>query len=643
MQPAIRSLGIITAGSLAFGALTVSASYAVDVNSIVQSSVRSAVQSSARSAVQSSVHSAVQSSVRSAVQSSVHSAVHSSVHSAVQSSVHSAVQSSVHSAAHSSVNSAVHSSLLGHNIPHATVNLHQPSSPNPTAKPPRVNAFNANIAHGVGQGQHSTILPNSPKLQSLTIEKAATTEKAAKSTTLGAAGGGGTNLMPLCPVKTCTQQNGYISWGQDGKPGSGSIVPKEGEYVEYKITYAPGTAPPITVTSQGTVMWNGSVIGTEPPSKMTTTPCSSSVCNIFVYPPAYGVVVQPADGKTPGGPTALPDGSVGGTIYQPGRGNPPGGPTALPDGSVEGTIYQPGRGNPPGPTALPDGSVGGTIYQPGRGNPPGGPTALPDGSVGGTIYQPGRGNPPGPTALPNGSVGVTIYQPGGTAGRAPDKTTPPGPTTSTTWPRVVPVLPPPVNPFEPPRPGISDNTLPPVVAHPSRGGGGPASRHSGELRLRRNPRRESHGKPPSRRQGGAPVIPANENRFVRDEILVEFRPDVSPQAVFDIAVRERLTLIASQRLELINSTINRYRILDGRSVPEVVATLARNPNIVSTQPNYLYSLQQEERASPQEPYPRARMHLDAAHSISEGGGNYRGGYRYRHLFRPSRNRGLYSR
>jgi subtilisin family serine protease len=102
--------------------------------------------------------------------------------------------------------------------------------------------------------------------------------------------------------------------------------------------------------------------------------------------------------------------------------------------------------------------------------------------------------------------------------------------------------------------------------------------------------------------------------------LVEFRPDVSPQAAFDIAMRERLTLVASQRLELVDSTINRYQILDGRSVPAVVAALARDPNIVSTQPNYLYSLQQEERGSPQELYPRARMHLDAAHSISEGGG-----------------------
>jgi subtilisin family serine protease len=194
---------------------------------------------------------------------------------------------------------------------------------------------------------------------------------------------------------------------------------------------------------------------------------------------------------------------------------------------------------------------------------------------------------------------------------------PPGPTTSTTWPPVVPVIPPSVVP-----PPVVLLGAPSVVPppEPSRGGGGPALPPQWRIAPPTQPPTGVAGKPPSRRQGSAPVIPANEDRFVRDEVLVEFRPDVSPQAVFDIAMREQLTLVASQRLELIDSTINRYQILDGRSVPGVVAALARNPNIVSTQPNYLYSLQQEERGSPQEPYPRARMHLDAAHSISEGGG-----------------------
>jgi Subtilase family len=254
--------------------------------------------------------------------------------------------------------------------------------------------------------------------------------------------------------------------------------------------------------------------------------------------------------------------------------------------------------------------------------------------------------PPGshgayPPPTPPGSHGAyPPPTPPGSHGAYPPPT-PPGRSTST--PPVVLVLPPPVNPS--PRPGISDNTPPPVFAYepePSRptrpprpdylpqrggttmgmggGGGGPVLPPQRRIAPPTQPPTGVAGQPPGRRRGSVPVIPANEERFVRDEVLVEFRPDVSPQAAFDIAMRERLTLVASQRLELIDSTINRYQILDGRSVPAVVAALARDPNIVSTQPNYLYSLQQEERGSPQELYPRARMHLDAAHSISEGGG-----------------------
>jgi subtilase family protein len=245
-----------------------------------------------------------------------------------------------------------------------------------------------------------------------------------------------------------------------------------------------------------------------------------------------------------------------------------------------------------------------------------------------------------PSPTPPGSHGAyPSPTPPGSHGAYPPPT-PPGPSTST--PPVVLILPPPVNPS--PRPGISDNTPPPVLAYepePSRptrpprpdylpqrggttmgvgGGGGPALPPQRRIAPPTQPPTGVAGQPPGRRRGSVPAIPANEERFVRDEVLVEFRPDVSPQAAFDIAMRERLTLVASQRLELIDSTINRYQILDGRSVPAVVAALARDPNIVSTQPNYLYSLQQEERGSPQELYPRARMHLDAAHSISEGGG-----------------------
>lgn len=134
------------------------------------------------------------------------------------------------------------------------------------------------------------------------------------------------------------------------------------------------------------------------------------------------------------------------------------------------------------------------------------------------------------------------------------------------------------------------------------------------------------GAPPptsGRPTSGAPaaeVFAAKEDRFVRDEILVEFRPDVSLQTANDIAKREELRLLASQRLELIDSTINRYQIPQGRSVPEVLAALGKDQRIASMQPNYLYTLQREgEGGRPQEQYARAKMHLDEAHAITNGG------------------------
>ena len=135
------------------------------------------------------------------------------------------------------------------------------------------------------------------------------------------------------------------------------------------------------------------------------------------------------------------------------------------------------------------------------------------------------------------------------------------------------------------------------------------------------PPTERVGEPPlssGRPKSGVPA--AKEDRFVRDEVLIEFHPDVSPQTADDIARREQLQLITSQRLELIQATINRYRILDARSVPEVIVALEKNPRIASTQPNYLYSLQQKKDGDlPQKQYPRSNMHLDEAHAISDGG------------------------
>jgi hypothetical protein len=63
---------------------------------------------------------------------------------------------------------------------------------------------------------------------------------------------------------------------------------------------------------------------------------------------------------------------------------------------------------------------------------------------------------------------------------------------------------------------------------------------------------------------------------VPDEVLFERRAGVSPQTIDEITRRQRLQRLASQSLELIGTTLYRYKIKDKRSVPKVVAVLERD-------------------------------------------------------------------
>ncbi|MGH6857021.1 MAG: S8 family peptidase [Methylocella sp.] len=116
-------------------------------------------------------------------------------------------------------------------------------------------------------------------------------------------------------------------------------------------------------------------------------------------------------------------------------------------------------------------------------------------------------------------------------------------------------------------------------------------------------------------------VPAkDEHRYVPDEVLFELRAGVSPQTADAIARRERLQRLASQPLELIGTTLYRYRIKDKRSVPTVVAVLERDARIGTVQPNYLYRLQQgaQNGRFAENQYAVPKMHLTEAHTISNG-------------------------
>jgi subtilisin family serine protease len=100
------------------------------------------------------------------------------------------------------------------------------------------------------------------------------------------------------------------------------------------------------------------------------------------------------------------------------------------------------------------------------------------------------------------------------------------------------------------------------------------------------------------------------------------RNTVPQSTVDDIARQNRLTRISSQRLELIGSTVYRYRIADGRQVPDVVRVLEQDLRIASAQPNFLYRLADDPARNSLSgtQYAVVKMHLPEAHRLSTGQG-----------------------
>jgi subtilisin family serine protease len=135
------------------------------------------------------------------------------------------------------------------------------------------------------------------------------------------------------------------------------------------------------------------------------------------------------------------------------------------------------------------------------------------------------------------------------------------------------------------------------------------------------------GRSPQRntRHGPSGVPPANERRLVPDEVVIEVRNTISPQAIAALERRSRLTRIESQTFALSGTTMFRWRIPDRRSVAAVVRALEGDTAVASAQPNYLYTLQQQNPAPPPSEgdpaqYALAKLHLPEAHGVAKGDG-----------------------
>jgi len=116
---------------------------------------------------------------------------------------------------------------------------------------------------------------------------------------------------------------------------------------------------------------------------------------------------------------------------------------------------------------------------------------------------------------------------------------------------------------------------------------------------------------------------------VPDEVLISFRGNVQQRAVTNLARSQRLALLGTHRLPLINTTLYRFRITDRRQVPTVIGSLQGDRRVASIQPNYLYALQQENapeqqtatNARPGDPsqYVLNKLFVSEAHGLATGG------------------------
>jgi subtilisin family serine protease len=92
----------------------------------------------------------------------------------------------------------------------------------------------------------------------------------------------------------------------------------------------------------------------------------------------------------------------------------------------------------------------------------------------------------------------------------------------------------------------------------------------------------------ARAQDAPGLPPANERRFVPDEVLFVMRSDAPPNAVRNVVRRFNLTLISEERSELVGTMVHRYRVPNRTTVPAAIRAMQRAAGVAYVQPNYVF-------------------------------------------------------
>jgi subtilisin family serine protease len=82
--------------------------------------------------------------------------------------------------------------------------------------------------------------------------------------------------------------------------------------------------------------------------------------------------------------------------------------------------------------------------------------------------------------------------------------------------------------------------------------------------------------------------PANERRYVPDEVLFVMRADAPPAAMRNVVRRYNLTLIAETQSELVGTVVHRYRVPNRMTVPAAIRAMTRATGVAYVQPNYMF-------------------------------------------------------
>jgi subtilisin family serine protease len=147
--------------------------------------------------------------------------------------------------------------------------------------------------------------------------------------------------------------------------------------------------------------------------------------------------------------------------------------------------------------------------------------------------------------------------------------------------------------------------LQPVNLPPSAGGGKSAGK-SNTPKAKTVSRKGFHLPPP-----GAPFVP--------NEVILDVPPSVSESQLNAIAARHAMTRMETQTFRLTGRRLFRWRIDGGTSVPDMIASVAREGQVAGAQPNYLYALAQDQLPQMNgDQYAPDKLNLPEAHRLATG-------------------------